>query len=110
MNLSEIVVDKDFYLGHIEGKKKDKEKLKSHIDKCIKYYEEIKKEKNLGPVCKRLYLSIFENDDYLNLFLKLIDDTIYGHDFGKINAQFQKSKLYNLNIKGKDLGIDSEHS
>lgn len=94
------------FLAHI--KDGGKEDLKDHLELALDYFFELDKKKciteKFKKICKRLRMEDFEK-----LYGKIILNTIYMHDMGKINPAFQKLVLENsLNIKITH--SDSNHS
>jgi CRISPR-associated endonuclease/helicase Cas3 len=94
-------------------KKDGREKLKAHIDLVYSYFLKLCAEKNLDDVFLRLERSFFRPSDKvaIGLWKELIVNTIYMHDVGKVNEQFQLFKMKNEKFKHIDtLTVDSKHS
>ncbi|MEG0528804.1 MAG: CRISPR-associated helicase Cas3', partial [Bacilli bacterium] len=88
--------DKPFY-AHI-GESLKPETLEMHLELSLKYFEKIYDEKNLENVFTRFEKSFLGgvSDNALALWKKLILNMIYCHDLGKINPNFQRLKMDNL--------------
>lgn len=90
----------------------EKEPLYEHLKLSVKYFQNIVKDKNIEQVFENIeHELIGENNNVKNIFREMIINIIAMHDFGKVNAYFQKSKMNNnLNIKNVDNGKYSNHS
>lgn len=101
--------------AHIKDNKRS-ELLEEHMNLCIKYLKDIADDKNLKNVFDKIYNSIFkglENDkECYKIFLELIYNTVYAHDLGKININFQILKMNNSNFKKSENSnkTESNHS
>ncbi|MBU5668427.1 CRISPR-associated helicase Cas3' [Peptoniphilus sp. MSJ-1] len=109
MKISEIICDHKKYYGHINQKNKTMELLDNHIELVDDYYKNLKKEKNLDEVFKRIFEKLEINPEYFEIFKELADSLVSAHDWGKINSKFQSERLFNK-IEDIDLGISSKHS
>lgn len=91
----------------------DKELLIDHINITNKYFFKLYKSKNLEDIFKNFenhYLSKLDKDE-LELFRKLVVNTINFHDIGKINPLFQSKKMDNKIVDKKiESAISSKHS
>lgn len=102
---------KQIYAHTKQGKKE--ELLKEHLERTLKYYQKIAKEKEMDKHIKNLIEKTFcferitpeEKEWIYQLFI----NAIYLHDLGKINPKFQKAKMKN-NLYKKIETCTSEHS
>ncbi len=110
IDLKEFLVDPDIIYAHIDEAQR-KETLREHSDLSIKYLNLIIERKRLDNV-----LASFE-DRFVHglgiegkqLYRVMFYHTIYFHDLGKINCNFQFSKM--KNNKYRDLhNIDCNYS
>lgn len=101
--------------AHIKDNEKS-ELLEEHMDLCVKYLKDIADDKNLKDVFDKIYKAIFkgleDDKECYKIFLELIYNTVYTHDLGKINRDFQILKMNNKNFeKYKDyIKTDGRHS
>ena len=100
--------------AHI-NENKNSELLEEHMNLCVNYLKSISEDKKLKFVFNKIYKAIFKdinNKDTYKMFLNLIYNTIYIHDLGKINRNFQIYKMNNNNFqKDEDSNnSDSTHS
>jgi len=108
-NIKEEVGNLDNIYAHM--KDEHKEKLVDHMDLAYKYFLNICNEKNLDNVFNNLEqkLLIGLNEETKIFWKELLCNTIYMHDIGKINCNFQTRKM--KNEKYKDIAtFDSKHS
>jgi len=108
-NIKEEVNSLDVIYAHFNDQ--NNEKLVDHMDLTYQYFLTICKEKNLDNVFKniegKLLTGLSENGK--NFWKELLCNTIYMHDIGKINCNFQTRKMKNK--KYKDIrDFDSKHS
>lgn len=106
--------NKDDYLAHIKGN--DKETLSEHSNLVMQYFNKLVEENNLENLIDNLIekdvVKVFSktNLKIQNLIKVMFIGTIYFHDFGKINQNFQREKMCNLSFTEATNGIGSEHS
>jgi CRISPR-associated endonuclease/helicase Cas3 len=101
--LSDLGVDEK-YLAH-----SPKESLIAHSNLTLKYYYKILKVKNLEGIIDKLLLKI--DKENFDLLKEMFINTIYLHDVGKINPNFQFYKMKNDLFKDKvDDTKNSNHS
>ncbi len=108
-NIKEQVGNLDNIYAHV--KVGSKEKLIDHMNLAYKYFLNICKEKNLDNVFKNIEVHLLTgfSEDGKIFWKELLCNTIYMHDIGKINSNFQTRKM--KNEKYKDIsGFDSKHS
>lgn len=108
-NIKEEVDNLDNIYAHLNGE--DKEKLTDHMDLAYKYFLHICKKKNLDNVFRNIEekLLVGLSQEGKEFWKELLCNTIYMHDIGKINCNFQTRKMKNK--KYKDIpGFDSKHS
>ena len=101
----------EIYAHTKEGKQK--ETLKEHLDRTIKYYQKIAEKKEINKHIKKLIEKTFcferittEEKEYI---YELFINAIYLHDLGKINPKFQKDKMKNSRYSNIET-CTSEHS
>ncbi|MBU3187233.1 CRISPR-associated helicase Cas3' [Clostridium estertheticum] len=113
-NVKEEVGNLDSIFAHMKDehtKDEHKEKLVDHMDLTYKYFLDICKEKNLDTVFINIEEKLLTglSEDGKNFWKELLCNTIYMHDIGKINCNFQTRKMKNK--KYKDISnSDSKHS
>lgn len=87
----------DSYLAHISTDNKKSETLKEHLDLTLEYAKKIIEINNIDitklPISEELLL-----------------DSIYFHDFGKINENFQLKKMKNAKFSQVANNLGSKHS
>lgn len=107
-----ISKDKNIY-AHIHGDRK--ETLKEHLELSLKYFGIIIKKKKLDNVFLNIEETLLKDklsDKGKSLYRQMLINTIYMHDIGKINCNFQYIKMDNLefeNNKGNEVN-NSKHS
>ncbi len=94
---------------------KQKETLIEHTLLCQKYYEKLKKDKQIQNIFKQFEELYFPDmsQEGICFFEKLRDNVISFHDIGKINPRFQEKNMDNYKLKGKarpDNNVGSKHS
>lgn len=106
--------DGEKYYAHIKGD--SKETLSEHTNLVMKYFDRLVTENNLESLIDRLIekdvVKVFSslNHELQNLVKTMFVGTIYFHDFGKINENFQREKMLNLSFPQINNGISSDHS
>ncbi len=107
--IKEEVGNLDNIFAHL--KDEHKEKLVDHMDLTYKYFLNICKEKKLDNVFINLEetLLIGISLEGKDLWKELVCNTIYMHDIGKINCNFQTRKMKN-NGYTDIRNLDSKHS
>ncbi len=102
------------YFAHIRGDVK--ETLLEHTNLVMKYFDRLINENTLEILIDKLIekdvVKVFSSLNYelQNLVKKMFVGTIYFHDFGKINENFQREKMLNLSFPKINNGISSDHS
>lgn len=108
-NMKKEVCNLDNIYAHMNDE--HKEKLVDHMDLAYKYFLNICNEKNLDNVFNNLEQKLLTglNKESKIFWKELLCNTIYMHDIGKINCNFQTRKM--KNEKYKDISnFDSKHS
>ena len=113
-NVKEEVGNLDNIFAHMKDEhtnNEHKEKLVDHMDLTYKYFLDICKEKNLDNVFINIEEKLLTNlsEDGKNFWKELLCNTIYMHDIGKINCNFQTRKMKNKEYKDIP-NSDSKHS
>lgn len=112
VDLYKLIRDGDKVYAHILNDRK--ETLKEHIDLALEYLHNIIKSKNLDNVFlnfENRFISNFSNKGK-SLYREMLLNTIYMHDLGKINCNFQYLKMNNKEVENLiDLNLNnSNHS
>lgn len=94
-----IETDKPFY-AHIKDEKRP-EPLQDHLDLTLDYFDRLCREKHLESVFRRLEKNFFPDcaRETVSLWREMILNTLYLHDIGKINPNFQRDKMQNKAFK-----------
>lgn len=106
--------DKEDYLAHI--KENVSESLEKHSNLVFEYFiklvSENDLEKILDKIINKIMLSNFRDasEEFLNYIKTFFINTVYFHDFGKINPNFQREKMNNKIFSKINIGIGSDHS
>lgn len=115
INIKDYVRNDEKYFAHTKKGKKN-ETLKEHLDKTIEYYHKLCEKKQLDIIIKNIVRAINLEKRKLTkeeqeFVYKLIINSIYLHDLGKINIAFQRDKMNNKfnNINDRRI-TNSEHS
>ena len=101
--------------AHTKENKKS-ELLEEHMDLCTKYLKDVSDDKNLEFIFRKIYKAIFrgleDDEECYKVFLELVYNTIYTHDLGKINKNFQIFTMNNPNFKKDESSnkAESNHS
>ncbi|MBY6950091.1 CRISPR-associated helicase/endonuclease Cas3 [Clostridium botulinum] len=109
VNLEKLIKNSDKIYAHINNEKK--ETLKEHLDLSLKYLNKICKSKSLDNVFLNFEnnLLVGFSDEGKKLYKEMILNTIYMHDIGKINCNFQFRKMKNEYFKNEE-GLKSNNS
>lgn len=102
--LEEWVKDSKQLYAHIQ-EEKEAELLEKHLQRSLKYFHFIVREKQLGHVIDN-FRTEFGAREYFNI---LMENVIYFHDVGKINRNFQIKKMNNKLLGGECLDY-TDHS
>ncbi|GMQ61783.1 CRISPR-associated helicase Cas3' [Vallitalea maricola] len=113
ISIEKYVPDIDSYFAHTSKSNQNKEKLLEHMARTKKYMELIFHGKNIDSILENIFNEIKYNNSYLKPYVKefifeLFINGIYLHDIGKINANFQNTRMKNPIFKNH-IG-DSNHS
>jgi len=104
----------DLYFAHLKQDKK--ETLKAHTELVMKYFLQIVENNGLESIIDNLItkevinLYSVEKIEIQNYIKLLFAASVYFHDFGKINPNFQREKMGNPSFPSVQHGIGSEHS
>lgn len=95
VNLEELIKNRDKIYAHIKDDKK--ELLKEHLDLSLKYLYKIYENKSLDNVFLNIENSLTNSfkSEGKKLYREMILNTIYMHDLGKINCNFQYKRMGN---------------
>ena len=115
VDIDEIVVNADQFYAHIPRGITETEKrpelLKEHIDRCSYYFNELCREKILEDIWENFIIKLEIPEQCHELFYTMLVNTIYFHDFGKINPEFQRIKMRNEIVADVSQYLDgSKHS
>lgn len=103
------------YWAHIPYNESDhlRETLEEHSDLVLSYTQKLINAFGLEPIIKKLFsdsLKLNWSEETFKLFYNLFLESIYFHDFGKINPNFQVVKMGNDQFRKKGLKFNSDHS
>jgi CRISPR-associated endonuclease/helicase Cas3 len=107
-------LDRNDYVAHLSKGKI--ETLNAHTKLVMKYFLKIleanKLENNIDNLIKKEVLNFitYEKTNLLNYLKTLFAASLYFHDFGKINPNFQREKMNNQSFPLVINGIGSDHS
>ncbi|AOY76430.1 CRISPR-associated helicase/endonuclease Cas3 [Clostridium formicaceticum] len=107
--LEELIVNNEKIYAHVM--KERKEILKEHVELAIKYLYKIIEVKQLHSVLLNFEKNICKEMSTQGklLYREMLFNTIYMHDLGKINCNFQYNRMNNKEFKGKK-GLDFNNS
>lgn len=101
--LEDFIVNSDKIYAHISEDKKEfrKETLKEHIELSLKYLKKIVEIKRLDNVFINFENALVKDlsDEGRILYREMLMNTIYMHDLGKINCNFQYNRMKNMAFK-----------
>lgn len=114
-NYKDLFSNNQKYLAHLpsNGNPENAETLLEHSELVLNYSQLICNEFNLGNTIKSLIDSSLNKDstnELKEVVSNLFFQSIYFHDFGKINPNFQVEKMKNTKFKTKYLEFGSNHS
>ena len=107
------------YLAHVkeEDTSKKEESLQEHVNLANEYFQKIVNYKNLLPFFEKVRKNLkLEESLEKEIYYSMIYDVVNFHDFGKINSEFQISKMKNDKVlkMSEEYNIDgvngSDHS
>jgi len=103
------------YWAHLPNKETDqnKETLEEHSSLVYNYTQILIKELGLKLIIQKLLSDSFNlnwSDSTTPMLYDLFLESIYFHDLGKINPNFQALKMKNLDIKKENMIFGSDHS
>ncbi|MFW6275196.1 MAG: CRISPR-associated helicase Cas3', partial [bacterium] len=110
-----ILSDSKKYLAHLpkQNESKSAETLSEHSELVLDYAKKICRKFGLTQVITTLIDSSLNENSSGKLKLILEDmffQTIYFHDFGKINPNFQRKKMHNTTFNSSNYEFGSDHS
>jgi CRISPR-associated endonuclease/helicase Cas3 len=110
-----ILSNPNRYLAHLpkQNEIKDAETLLEHSALVLSYAQNVSRAFGLSRVIDELIdegLSEKSSSVLKALVKELFFQSIYFHDFGKINPNFQRRKMINTNFKLSNYEFDSDHS
>lgn len=113
--ISNIVKQAEKYWAHIPYNESGhlRETLEEHSDLVLSYTQKLINAFGLEPIIKKLIsdsLKLNWSEETYKLFHNLFLESIYFHDLGKINPNFQVIKMGNDQFTKKDLKFNSDHS
>ncbi len=111
LNLSELLTNDFSFYAHKSNNNERNETLDEHSTLVIKYFNKLYNEK-LKNIFDNLENAFLEKGSQKSkeLFRKMLVNTFYLHDIGKINPVFQKVKMNNNIGVESGLGNYSQHS
>ena len=116
MPISDYLKNDKNYLAHKDGKSKDgvlknPETIEEHSSLALDYAKKIIEVQNLQPVLDKIGEKFFDKEsENFKLWQEMFFDTIYLHDLGKANTDFQNIKMKNPKFKKSSQNRNSEHS
>lgn len=116
MPISDYLKNDKNYLAHKDGKSKDgvlknPETIEEHSSLALYYAKKIIEIQNLQPILDKVGERFFEKEsENFKLWQEMFFDTIYLHDLGKANTDFQNLKMKNPKFKKPSQNQNSEHS
>lgn len=110
MSIAQYLNNDKKYYAHKNGISKANETLEEHSSLALDYAKKIIKIQHLEFIIQKIGESFFEcNSDDFYLWNQMFFDTIYLHDIGKANTDFQSIKMKNKEFK-KSQNKNPEHS
>ncbi|KGN02066.1 CRISPR-associated protein Cas3 [Clostridium novyi A str. 4570] len=102
-NIEKYINNSDKIYAHTMDDYKKVETLKEHLERSIKYFYKLVENKNLDNIFLKFETKLCKefSDKEKSLFREMIVNTIYMHDLGKININFQTIKMKNKYFKDK---------
>lgn len=116
MPISDYLKNDNNYLAHKDGKSKDgvlknPETIEEHSSLALDYAKKIIEVQNLQPILDKIGERFFDKEsENFKLWQEMFFDTIYLHDLGKANTDFQNLKMKNPKFKKSSPNQNSEHS
>lgn len=109
-SIEKYVIDEYKILAH-RADGKNSEILTTHLELTMKYFKKIYEDKNLKIVFDKLADKFWgENESIKKFWNEMIVNTIYMHDIGKLNINFQIDKMKNEIFKRVPLYQSKRHS
>lgn len=109
-SIEKYVIDEYKILAH-RADGKNSEILTTHLELTMKYFKKIYEDKNLKIVFDKLADKFLgENESIKKFWNEMIVNTIYMHDIGKLNINFQIDKMKNKIFKRVSLYQSKRHS
>lgn len=115
MNLTDVLsLDELFYAHRKPGKEtEEKEPLEVHSNLCLSYFRRFVKERQVESALQNLWRCYFseENTEILSWCMELLEYGILFHDTGKINPDYQKTKMKNpVKVRAYDFLSGANHA
>ncbi|MBM7614503.1 CRISPR-associated helicase Cas3' [Alkaliphilus hydrothermalis] len=101
IELGQIILNRDTMYAHVLDDRK--ETLEEHGELATEYLYKIVEDKQLSSILLNIENGLMEDcsDEGRKLYREMLLNTIYLHDIGKINCNFQYNKMRNKLFKGK---------
>lgn len=110
MSIAEYLNNDKKYFAHKDGVSIPIETIQEHSSLVLEYAKKIIQVQNLNPIIHNIGKQFFKSDsDGFLLWDQMFFDTIYLHDLGKANTDFQSLKMGNKEFKNSQ-NRNSEHS
>ncbi|MBU2444853.1 MAG: CRISPR-associated helicase Cas3' [Bacteroidetes bacterium] len=113
--LEKILQNYSRYFAHTKNDNFS-ESLSKHSSLVMEYFLSLCSTNNIELVVDGLINSFTENNSFQekelskDIIKRMFVESIYYHDFGKVNENFQRVKMQNSRFFKVDNGIDSQHS
>lgn len=109
-NLEKFIGDSEKIYAHIDNDRK--ETLKEHLELSLIYLDKIIKSKQLNNVFINFENALINgiSNEGITLYKEMLINTVYMHDVGKINCNFQYSVMENKAFKSNEgLRFNNSH-
>lgn len=113
-DLSRVLKDCEKYFAHTNASRK--ETLAEHTKLTLDYFKKLCDANRLEPVIDHLIEAVLRlnvsnpSNQVYDLVKRMFVESVYFHDFGKVNENFQVEKMENNAFSRVQNGIRSEHS
>lgn len=99
IDIESIIITPDILIAHKDGKLEPTESLYAHMQRSIKYFEKLCREKKLWEIIQNIVSNIKLKENVIESYIaeeiiNMLINAIWLHDIGKINPAFQ-NKLGN---------------
>ncbi len=114
-DLKTELIESEKYFAHRKGQPPVWEFLHSHTELTLKYFLKLISANFLEPIIEKHIEEFLVETSHTKLnwkefVKKAFLNTIYFHDFGKVNENFQVEKMLNKNFSKKKNGFGTNHS